>query len=105
MKIEPRCLNDDGVHYVTAQGHWMPCCAISMYRWYFDTPEFQVLNQSDFHKKQTFLDWLNKHTSSYDTAPRECKTRCVVYKDSEDEKNFYRSGDDAEFIYRKDSSS
>lgn len=101
-KIKPRCLDDNGVHFVTAQGHWMPCCSVSNYRPFFNTEEFNVLENDNFHKKKTFLDWIEEQTKDYDNAPYVCKKSCGI---DVDKKKFYTSGDDAIFIYRKNSSS
>jgi hypothetical protein len=103
--IDPRCMTDEGNHFVTAEGHWLPCCVLTgHHKEYFNTEEFQVLNNNNFNNKPRYHDWVRKNLLDYDKASGACKSKCGV-NNADEEKKFYRSGDDAEFYYRKDSTS
>lgn len=102
--IKPLCMKDEGHHYVCAEGHWAPCCALPQkYREYFANEDFNVLTQTDFHLKDKFLIWADHNLSNYETAPSTCKKRCGVANTNEEK--FYRSGDEAIVFYRENSSS
>jgi len=100
--IDPKCMTDEGDHFVSTEGHWLPCCVLTNHhKEYFNTEEFQVLNNDNFNNKPRYHDWVRKNLLDYNTAPGACQIKCGV--SNTDEKKFYGSGDDAEFFYRKDS--
>ena len=93
-KIFPRCLKDEGDHFVSAEGYWYPCCILSKDEGaYFRNDDFDVLKGKDFHLKDKFLLWVDYYLSDYDTALGSCKKKCG----RECPSKIYTSGDD--FIY------
>lgn len=103
-KIEPRCIKDQGDHFVSAEGYWHPCCTIGgPHKPYFMTEEFNVLTNNNFHLNPKFLQWVNNIIDNYDAAPNACKAKCGI--DHIDGTKFYSSADDAEFFWPEDSSS
>lgn len=102
--IKPRCLEDKGDHFVSAEGYWHPCCVINgVHKTYFMSEEFKVTTGSDFHKSPKFLQWVDTVLSDYTKAPFSCKAKCGV--DHIDDNKFYVSADDAEFFFPKNSTS
>jgi hypothetical protein len=101
-KIIPRCLEDKGDHFVSAEGYWHPCCTISYpNKSYFLTEEFNVLTSNNFHTNPKFLEWVDDKLADYFKAPRACKAKCGC--DHIDGQKFYSSSDDAEFFSPEDS--
>ena len=97
-KIVPKCLNDDGDHFVCAEGYWLPCCVISNnHKKYFLTNEFYASHNEDFHLKDRFLLWVDHYLSDYELAPNSCKKKCGVLGHLS-YNEFYHSGDDAEIF-------
>ena len=92
-KIYPKCANDEGHHFVTPDGYWLPCCGLSMKQAeYFKSKNtFNVLTGNDFHLTEEFLLWKDHYLSDYSSAPSSCKKKCSrLIRETE----FYSSGDD-----------
>jgi hypothetical protein len=91
-KIIPKCKNNLKP-YIDATGRWQPCC-------YFhgtkrleviENDEFLVKEGNDlnnFHKIESFVNWIKELESDYDKAPLLCKQICGTIDGNEGEWKF-----------------
>lgn len=82
--IEPRCV-DNSLATIDPEGRWKPCCFHSKTVFnrpkdkIFETDEYLLSKNEradEFHKKKSFLDWIEDVKNDYDGAPSACKNLC-----------------------------
>lgn len=81
-KIHPKCLVN-GMHYISAEGYYFPCCWIGHYhiaKTLFSENEMQSLSLHKYSLEEIFQsDVLKKLEYSWEniaTAPQECINKC-----------------------------
>ena len=82
-KIYPKCLIR-GMHYISAEGYYFPCCWIGVQpvvKTLFSEDELQALNLHEHSLEEIFQsDVLRKLEDSWkniETAPKECINKCT----------------------------
>lgn len=81
-EIFAKCKIDNGHHYISASGHYMPCCFVSDHRFYFKSEFYKNKEKYDISKTtltqvieqtKTFYDSLEESSHNY------CTFNCPKY--------------------------
>lgn len=79
--VSPKCLTRHGEHFITATGHYAPCCFVADHRFYYKTQFGKQLNNYDI-SKTTFTKLLEEklvktfYHSVVDQPPEVCQFNC-----------------------------
>jgi len=63
LEIDPRCKNLYNMHYISAEGFYMPCCYLGDYRFYYKS-QFHKSRQ-DYNISKTTLPMVLKHLAEF----------------------------------------
>ena len=63
--IDPQCLKQHEQHYIAATGHYMPCCYVSDWRFYYSSEFYK--NQNEFDISTTTISDILNTTTFYST--------------------------------------
>jgi MoaA/NifB/PqqE/SkfB family radical SAM enzyme len=78
-KVNPECFTGVSTHFISADGHYMPCCHIGDHRFYYKT-EFGKNRKQYSITDATFSEILNKKAVAefYDTLDQQpvCQYNC-----------------------------
>ena len=79
LKINPECFNGLSTHFISAEGHYMPCCYIGDHRFYYKT-DFGK-NKKQYSINDTTLSEIlgrTKMLEFYNTLPNQsvCQYNC-----------------------------
>lgn len=78
LDIIPRCINNRDQHYISATGHYMPCCYVGDWRFYYSSEFYK--NQKEFDISNTTITNILNTTTFYstllETKPKYCTFNC-----------------------------
>lgn len=80
--ISPRCKLTNTDHFITASGHYAPCCHIPNHNFYYKTEFYKNKNTYDISKTtltQVLEQTRNFYNSLEDTKPIYCIYNCPKY--------------------------
>lgn len=76
--IDPKCLNDNDQHYISAAGYYMPCCYAGDWRFYYSSEFYK--NQKEFDISTTTISNILNTTEFFSTLlekkPNYCTFNC-----------------------------
>jgi len=78
LDIDPKCINRQDQHYIAATGHYMPCCFVGDWRFYYSSEFYK--NQKEFDISTTTVSKILNTTEFYSTLlekkPKYCTFNC-----------------------------
>jgi MoaA/NifB/PqqE/SkfB family radical SAM enzyme len=78
LDINPKCINKRDQHYIAATGHYMPCCYVGDWRFYYASEFYK--NQTEFDIANTTISNILNTTEFYstlsNTKPKYCTFNC-----------------------------
>jgi MoaA/NifB/PqqE/SkfB family radical SAM enzyme len=79
VSVDPLCKKMHNMHYISADGFYMPCCYVGDYRFYYKSEFYKKQSQYDIHKT-TISEVLASAQEFYDeiekTSPSYCAYNC-----------------------------
>ena len=76
--ITPECINNQDQHYISATGHYMPCCYVGDWRFYYSSEFYK--NQKEFDISTTTISNILNTTDFFSTLlekkPKYCTFNC-----------------------------
>lgn len=76
--INPKCLNHNDEHYISATGYYMPCCYVGDWRFYYSSEFYK--NRKEFDISATTIANILNTTDFYSTLlekkPKYCTFNC-----------------------------
>jgi hypothetical protein len=73
--IDPRCINNQNQHYIAATGHYMPCCYVGDWRFYYSSEFYK--NQTEFDISTTTISDILNTTTFYSTLLEKKHKYCT----------------------------
>jgi len=75
QSITPRCINNQNQHYIAATGHYMPCCYVGDWRFYYSSEFYK--NQTEFDISTTTISDILNTTTFYSTLLEKKHKYCT----------------------------